>query len=714
MVDDSAFELLDVMPRSWADAFPWLPGQAIAQDWDEGPWWEWPIDGNDAVSRESVIGNIVQLAIERLGKRTIGDIFPGLPSQLNLVELELPGRARNLLLREQILTGADIADLSVVGLLGYRNAGIGTVTSILRQLVAASSAQAQAAVQEAPVADEVEPLHVPAAWLSEVSQDCKILAGWHHILGNPDRELLSELPLGAPESVIAAQRRLLRLSASDVLPSSPESVADQFDRVIQGLDGRYQRMLVGRVFAWQPKTLEEMGQEFGVTRERARQLEVKARAKLSNFVAGDNLVADVAMLLQKQFRGVRPLAEILAEMPALSREVPAVGQPAWRVFDVLDESYEIADGWCAQPSLEEVRRDTGVSLDESSDPFGVVRVADVTLFGAEAGAIPWLEDWLRYLGYELRDEFVLLKTASLNDMAAAVLSIEGSPLTLEELHRKIGRGALESLRNQVGTDSAFTKVDREHFALTEWGMEGYTSIRGEIGKLLEQAGGELPLATVVEILVGRFAVSPNSVTVYAGSPPFQVMNGIVRNQTRKMAGAGKNPAKVQGYYRRGEDWLYRTTVTFDHLRGSGWPASTALSTILNMAPGQYVELPSRLGNQKFSYKGHQPAYGSIKRFLEDLDLGIGDEIFLVFRGDGTFDVEQLPLEPIDKLSQVLRLVGARMSLDPSDAIAALASAIKFAPGADLASIAEGYKARKEENITDVILSTDAMLSTKSH
>lgn len=704
MVDDPDVELIDVIPQSWADAFPWIPALASNQAWSEGDWWEWSIEDTDTIRRESVAEHIVSLAIDRAGRWSIGEIFPGLPSHLDLGALELKGRAKNLLIREQILTGADIADLSVEGLLAKRNAGIGTVTSILRQLVEASSAHAQAVVPAAIVVDDDEPTLAPASWLRQVRHDFEALAAWNHVLGNPDRELLTEVPLGAPDSIVAARKRLLRLSASDVSASSSESVADQLDRVIQGLDERYQRILIQRLFAWDPRTLEEMGQEFGVTRERARQLEVKARARLSTLIASDTHVADVATVLRSQIRAVRPLAEVLAQMPALSREVRTVGQPAWRVIDVLDDAYEISDGWCAQPSFESTRWETEVSLEESSDPFGVVRISEVTLFGEEAGTATWLEEWLRYLGYEVRDQFVLLKTASLNEMAAAMLSIEGAPLTFEELHRRIGRGAPGSLRNQLGADPTFTKVDREHYALAEWGLEDYTNIRGEIGKLLKQANGELPLAHVIETLVQKFAVSPNSVAVYAGSPPFQVTNGIVRNRTEQLAGSGKNPAKVQGYYRRGEDWLYRTTVTFDHLRGSGWPASTALSTILNMTPGEYVQLPSRLGNQNFSYMGHQPSFGSIKRFLEDMDLGIGDEIFLVFRGDGTFDIEQLPERPINALAQALRLIGADMSLGRTDAVAALGSAIKFASGADLASIAEGYRARREQHIHDLILS----------
>lgn len=595
---ESDFEFFDLRPRSWADAFPWIPAKASDQDWEQGAWWDWSIDDTDVTSHNSVVGAIVSLVIDRLGKWPLGDVFPGLPSDVQLATLDLPVRAKNVLYREQIHTGADVAELPVEGLLEFRNAGVGTATAILRAFVELSSSQAQASVSsEVSPAYASNSVEAPSPWLGDLVQDLETLAEWRHLVGLGETGVLSELPLGVPGAVGQARRRLLELSADDVLPSSAANVADHLDSAIHALDERYQAILAKRLFAWSPLTLDQMGKEFGVTRERVRQLEVEARGRLNDIVTGDTPVGQVARLVRTQIRGVRPLEELLAEAPALAVEVVTVGQPAWRVLDVLDDAYEIADGWCAEPSFEAARRDTAVFLDELADGYGVVRLADVTLSEDEAVALPWLKDWLTYLGYEVRDEFVLLKTTSLNDMAAAILSIEGAPLTFDELHQKVGRGAPGSLRNQVSTDPVFTKVDREHFALTEWGLEGYTNIRGEIGKLLEQADGELPLAAVVESLVARFGVSANSVAVYAGSPPFQVMNGVVRSATGQLAGAGKNPAKVQRYYRRGDDWLYRTTVTFDHLRGSGWPASTALSTILRMSPGEYAELPSRLGPQ---------------------------------------------------------------------------------------------------------------------
>ena len=58
------------------------------------------------------------------------------------------------------------------------------------------------------------------------------------------------------------------------------------------------------------------------------------------------------------------------------------------------------------------------------------------------------------------------------------------------------------------------------------------------------------------------------------------------------------------------------------------------------------------------------------------------------------------------IAKALRLVGADMSLNIAEAITALGSAIKFAPDADVLTIARGYKTRREQQIHDLILGID--------
>ncbi|MEV6417981.1 sigma factor-like helix-turn-helix DNA-binding protein [Kribbella sp. NPDC051718] len=669
-----------------------------------GAWRDAAIDETDVASRRQMLDSVVCFAIDRLARWPIGEIVPGLPLDIPIEQLGLPVRGYNVLHRENRLTTGDLVDLPLEELMAFRNAGVGTVATILLSLADLSTALPQAAlVNDASTLPEPPPA-IP--WLDALIRDMELLAEWNHLTGQLDRGVLAPPALGAPIEVVAARDRVVALSAVDVLPSAAPSVAAVLEQAILGMDERFRAILARRLFAWEPATLEELGQEFGVSRERVRQLESKARTKLHELVAEGSSVGQIAALMRSQIRGVRPLAEVLAEAPALDCVVESIGQPAWRVIDILDDTYEIAAGWCAEPSFEAAERETGIFLDELADEFGVVRLADVGLVGSEQpGTLPWLTDWLVHLGYEVRSGFVLLRTSSVNDVAAALLSIEGGPLTIEVLLERANRGSLGNLRNQLNADSRFHKVDVEHWALASWGMDSYSNIRAEIGKLLNQGGGEAPLTSVVESLVERFGVSPASVNVYAGSAPYEVRNGIVRVQSVKFVG-GKNPAKVQGYYRRGADWLYRTTVTRDHLRGSGWGASTAVATIVGMSPGEYAELPTRLGSQKFSWKNHQPAYGSIKRFLEADDLGVGDDVFLVFRGDGTFDVEKLSDAPETSLAQALRLVGADVSLQGQEAIDALAAAIKYTSGSDLTAVVAGYKARRDQQILDLLVGAD--------
>ena len=131
MVDQPDIEFVDLRPRSWADAFPWIPGKAADQVWEQGKWWDWAIDDVDPATRNSVVGNIVSLAIDRLGKWAVGDVFPGLPSDVQLARWIYLSAPRTCSTTQQIHTGADIAELPVEALLEFRNAGVGTVTAIL-------------------------------------------------------------------------------------------------------------------------------------------------------------------------------------------------------------------------------------------------------------------------------------------------------------------------------------------------------------------------------------------------------------------------------------------------------------------------------------------------------------------------------------------------------------------------------------------------------
>ncbi len=52
----------------------------------------------------------------------------------------------------------------------------------------------------------------------------------------------------------------------------------------EGADERERRIIDERILADEPKTLQELGDEFGVSRERVRQLEARLMARLSEYL----------------------------------------------------------------------------------------------------------------------------------------------------------------------------------------------------------------------------------------------------------------------------------------------------------------------------------------------------------------------------------------------------------------------------------------------
>lgn len=696
-------------PHTWIEAFPWLKGAAES---GSTHWWTEPIDGAGA-TRDQRLATISDLAMKHLTRWTIGQIFPGLPADLELRNLErLTTRARNILGREGCSFAADLAGTRLDSILDWRQIGVETVDAILQALTDASTWIATPTVtthrkinrggDSVPCAEDIRP-----GSISSVTDDLTRIAVWYNTIGCPNQRLIGDpAPAGTPSKIVEALERLQALRPGDILTEHgcTFDLAALFDDALSVLDWRAIDVLSERLFADEPATLDQLGRKHDVTRERIRQIEGKARGTLMSTISGDGPLAMVAASARELIGVIRPLDDLLEQMPALGKEIEQIGQPVWRVLDRLDDAYEIEAGWCVVPTMTAALELTRTQLQERVDQYGVIRLDELELVeSSHPEKRPDLTaSWLTHCGYIVHGEFVLTHTSSVGDYAAAVLSLEGSPLSSQEIvDRFVFDRSTRSLGNALGADDRFERVDRDRWALKEWGMEAYTGIRSMIRELVARSGGRARLHDVVEYITARYSVSGSSVIAYAAAAPFMTNNGIVQLGGERTA--RKAPRQTRRLFRRSGAWAYRVRITTDHLRGSGSVAPVAIATILNLHQGQTVQLESRLGPQTIAWTGIQPSFGTIRRFLLDEDVAAGTDAFLVIHDDGRFDFEQARELVSEPLSDALTLVGARPTTDPESARTALATAVGLPPDATIAAIIGDYRTRGDDDVADLVL-----------
>lgn len=718
MTDDFNFAFDDIRPRTWVDAFPWLSGAAGTAG---ATWRDLPIDDADFTRRQSYLSQISELAMERLTHWTIGQIFPGLSLDLDLRLMQLPARATNALTRERCVSAGDLAGLSVDDMMGWRQIGVGTIDAILQALAGASTSSATPSVTafrdafDSIEAQPLDELRMPE-WLRSLDEDLTTVATWFATVGLPGHPLLGPpLPAGTPDEIIKARERIETLTVDRVLSEAELEldIAGRFDDALKMLDPRAAQILAARLFADTPTTLDQLGQQHGVTRERIRQIEGKATGAMLGFISEGGALAEVAEAARSLVGTIRPLDELLELIPALGRNVETVGQPAWRVLDRLDDAYEIEDGWCVVPTMTAAESVTQTLLQERADKYGVVRIDEFDLIEsshpdkqAELTAA-----WITHCGYIVDGNFVLTRTSSVNDYAAAVLSIDGSPLSTQDIvDRFVFDRSPRSLGNALSGDDRFERVDRDRWALKEWGLDAYAGIRSVIREQVARGGGRVKLTDLVEFITSRYSVSGSSVVAYAGSAPFATKDGIVQLATQDQ-GARKPPERTRRLFRRPGAWAYRVRITADHLRGSGSVAPHAIATILDLHSGETRHLENPLGPQSVAWTGLQPQFGTIRRFLMAEDVAAGAEAFLVLHDDGTFTFELLRDLIDNPLADALSLAGAPAAIDREEARLALARALRLPDESPVTSIIGGYRERGDDAIAELLTAVPEYLET---
>jgi hypothetical protein len=467
-------------------------------------------------------------------------------------------------------------------------------------------------------------------------------------------------------------------------------------------------------------TLADLGAELDVTRERVRQLEQKVLSELDRRLAEPDSAA---------------LRHLLARTERVNGEV------------CTPEERERAIQRLLGPSIRDAGVDPVVALGVARARIGPSTAAAGLLWSASAiGRLHALEEWassragagplsrdgfteildrlviprahldvlLLHLRMRDHDGLIVSWGNTKADHAVAVLSLAGEPMCLEDIRSRVDEDANpRSFANSVQADPRILRVGKDAYGLRSWGAREYRGVVDSIEREIDEAGGGIPLARLVERLTADFGVAESSVRAYASDRRFILRAGSIlamrEQDDPQPVTRGTRPEETRGAFRIAGVWNLRIEVTHDALRGSGRPLSNGAAEAAGLEPDLSFGVEFDGGSVMFSWDGRQPTLGSIRPILMDLDCVEGDTLLLPLDGPEPRTARVVRGVDLAAATGIQRLsLEAGAASDGGDEVVRLriAEALGLPAGADLEDIHDRLAGRGDDHLAALALGED--------
>ena len=487
---------------------------------------------------------------------------------------------------------------------------------------------------------------------------------------------------------------------------------------INSLDDRQHRILSSRVLVTgKPKTLDEIGESYCVTRERVRQIEHKAKKRLAEFRRTEyGPVLRRARNLRDRLGIAFPeSAQALTE--ALTWVVADFGQNSLRdfaqqIFLWLSGPYRNHKGWLtADPTIVKRGGSGLLSFANKQAPISEneIRIALSDLGVREAHHQAWIDLFPEFTPVS---DGLLLLSGSILDKAERLLRAFNRPMTAEELIKRIGSSSVRSLRQRLMDDSRFWRINKQNqFVLAGTdGYDEYTGIKDEIIQELEACGGSATVEHLVEKVSKTYGVMPTSVLAYLSTPLFvRNESNVVRVRKNEELRISTDISTTADCYRINDKWSWRAKVDHQMMKGSGRLCPNAFVRQLGCDLGDKIKVRSAFGDITISWQAgsiNGAALGSIRAALLGLNAAVGDYVFIIANGR-EIQFQLLRKEKLEMGSPIERLaclVGVQDTKVSADLLPKVASALLVDQGVEPIEqqIRDTLIARGEHELSDLI------------
>lgn len=512
-----------------------------------------------------------------------------------------------------------------------------------------------------------------------------------------------------------------------VKPPSPSSIRSMApvdgiflvnaESVIELFDSREGEILRNRLGAGRSKTLDEIGQRFGITRERVRQLESGVKTKLdvreihrlvehcvfkSSFFMQPIQLMKIYPILDIRFAHNVSVLDILVATEKIKKF--QFGTRTWFGFEVDRVSVNGNRELSLQDYVSMLR-----DQPESKDNVQSV----LKRIGIRGN---YLNEFLEDHGLMIWNGYVCSASLTLAEFVIHELNKAEQPVHIDHLVETLnGRWTKATLINLLGVDERFTRTDRNFYGLTSWELRPYRGIKNEISALVNDRG-PLPVNFVVETLLSWFnEISEYSIRLYANTSPLVTRGGVVQfeeDNNRELKPLSQlNNVSLRRVFRTSTGFAIRIEVNADHLRGSGWATSQAVASIIGLQFGNIWErsFENSKAVLRINNLRAQIEFGSIRTALEEVGAEINDHFMIFFEGtEGNISsvwFELIPREnlPSDPVLKALKLAAVEGNIE--DPLLGICAALGL-QDASHDDVLEVVQARRDTVLASALLQWD--------
>ena len=450
---------------------------------------------------------------------------------------------------------------------------------------------------------------------------------------------LAEIDLGLlleQSGLDASAKRLGLLDAASRVRSEMR-VGKEFADVLQAMDARARKIALERTYSWNPVKLAALGNDFGVSRERARQLEVRLRANVDATVS--NSLARAARQLRRVVGMAAGAEEFRRVVDLLVGDSPPEWREAVEVALMKVAGYEHLDGVVGDARFRTLVAEARRVAPDFANEAGVVDEEGLRTEIGAADATEW-DALLRNAGLVRVGGSLALRDTRRVRVFLALREI-GEGATRVAIARLAELADNSSLASLLSSDPLFARLTKDKWGLSEWTTDPYEGVVSAIFRRIEVGGGTTSVAELTEDIAATFGVLPATVRNYLGTRKFRVKDGQASIVESPVAPAGDLDEARDVVWRRDGTPALRFTVGAQHLRGNSQKVSAAVAQRLGVgldgaAKFPFADPPNVDAASVIwrSYDPNGPEMGRLREALAARGAKPGDEAFVLLEREG--------------------------------------------------------------------------------